>query len=476
MSSGHFTQPYAEEYCRLGEWKNPSFIKAGKTAGVYRVENGGSLAALKIFSPSMFEGETAPIQISRLQLQKDRLVGLEHPGIIKMLDAGPIERYRTWAILMEFLDWPDLENETPRFPPENIWNVAEQLADAARFLEGRDLVHRDIKPSNILISPDYKQIKLLDFGVLRRSDTFDGSGTPNEGEFRFVATRRYSSPRYLYGHAWPDSDCAPTEADLTSSWRALTFYQIGGVLHDLIMHQPLFYGCESRYGPDPRAALQEAVMTETPLLVNPRVDDRLLDLARDCLDKDDARRLERVNWSRFARTASTPPRGLVSAQKLLGEITSRDLHAIQIVIPPIIEVVMDLARDILAREPIGVRRAKVQPIEAVHSGARAVSVAHDWAVQSASQRLLSHVFEVGPTGQGAVAILYGAALSLQPPKTLATRTLQTVKVLEPTTDPGPDLKLEMTRLMARTFGLVAEAVTQSEESAECPEIVDLWSK
>ena len=182
MAISHYMLPFAEEYCyQTGLSPTPTFIKAGKTAAVFRVECDFGPAALKIFDPSLFGGETAPIQVSRLDLQRQHLVGVRHPRLIGMLDAFAIEKFHTWAILMEFLPWPDLEDKAPQCPPDAIWTIIEQLADAAKWLEARNLVHRDIKPSNILVAPDYTQIKLLDFGVLRRSDTFDGSGTPTAG-------------------------------------------------------------------------------------------------------------------------------------------------------------------------------------------------------------------------------------------------------------------------------------------------------
>jgi hypothetical protein len=81
-------------------------------------------------------------------------------------------------------------------------------------------------------------------------------------------------------------------------WRGLTFYQLGGVLHDLAMKRPLFHE-EAESGN--RYHLAYAVLTKPPLITNDDFDPRLISLARNCLAKDLKQRLERVRWDHFNR-------------------------------------------------------------------------------------------------------------------------------------------------------------------------------
>jgi hypothetical protein len=70
---------------------------------------------------------------------------------------------------------------------------------------------------------------VMDFGVIRpvgEPGITDGDQRP------FIGTLQYSSPEFLFR----------TEADTPEGWRALTFYQLGAVLHDLIMRQRIFCG------------------------------------------------------------------------------------------------------------------------------------------------------------------------------------------------------------------------------------------
>src|SRR5205823_3874856 len=78
-------------------------------------------------------------------------------------------------------------------------------------------------------------------------------------------------------------------------WRSLTFYQLGGVLHDLIMRRALFADFVHPY-----ARLVNAVQHVTPEIQNSAIPQHLVELARCCLVKNWKTRLRLVDWSSFA--------------------------------------------------------------------------------------------------------------------------------------------------------------------------------
>jgi serine/threonine protein kinase len=393
-----------------------------------------------------------------------------------MFDACRIEKFQTWAIVMEYLPWPDIEDRAADFPPDAIWTVIEQLAAAAKWLEDQRLVRRDIKPSNILISPDYSKIKLLDFGVMRRSDTFEGSGTPTEGEYRFVATRRYSSPRYLFGHPTPDLSAAAASSEIVHDWRALTFYQIGGVLHDLIMGVPLFDDYLKRYGGNPHTALEQAVMTEIPVIENPRVDPRLIDLARDCLDKEDARRLQQVHWDRFVRTAPVVSKAMLSVRNLLRSPTSAEWDALQMAMRTVLQEVLDIARDVLAQQPGEAIRTRVYPIEPLSDHTLASAAAHKWQGEAGAERVLSHIFEVGASSEStAVIVRYGAALGYAWSTKLADIQLVSIGIVDGSGSAASscDLGSEIQRIVTGTLMAAGSALKRLDSLQQQTAYVDI---
>jgi len=183
---------------------------------------------------------------------------------------------------MAYLPWKKLSQLTSDFPKEYIATTIQQLANAAKFLEDNGLAHRDIKPDNIIISDDFSSAMLLDLGVLR---PFGLSEITDDNEQKvFVGTLRYSPPELLYRK----------EEDSVEGWRAVTFYQLGAVLHDMIMRRQLFHDVK-----DPYAALVDAVKENIPEIATEDMNSNLILLARSSLVKDPTKRLSMTNWEQF---------------------------------------------------------------------------------------------------------------------------------------------------------------------------------
>src|SRR5690606_400695 len=106
----------------------------------------------------------------------------------------------------------------------------------------------------------------------------------------FVGTLRYSSPEFLLR----------AEQDTLEGWRAITFYQLGAVLHDLIMRRPLFAEFT-----EPFALLVEAVKSQRPEIHADDVPPELVLLAQNCLAKSPEARLALVSWNDFLAPPGT---------------------------------------------------------------------------------------------------------------------------------------------------------------------------
>ena len=283
---------YADQACQLlgNRWSVVRRVGSGNSATVFELHSHEGTAALKIYDPKFFEGANAAVEERRI-LDQMSLRHHGHPSLIDFIDAGQVTD--TYYLLMEYYPWRSLDQCLDNIRTSDISNILSQVASAAQFLEQRNFVHRDIKPANILISDDCQLVKLLDLGVMRPLATEQDRDNTDQGySLPFVATAQYSSPAYLI------RDGDPTE----SMWRALTFYQLGGVLHDMLMKRPLFNE-EVRTGNRYRVAA--AVLLKAPEIYAPDAPAWLLSLARTCLVKDDDRRLARVYWARFNPDQST---------------------------------------------------------------------------------------------------------------------------------------------------------------------------
>ncbi len=137
-----------------------------------------------------------------------------------------------------------------------------------------------------------------------------GDVTDDDGVQSFVGTLQYSSPEFLLRH----------EEDSTEGWRALTFYQIGAVMHDLIMRKRIF-----EESTQPYARLVNAVQKDTPTIASKALPNYLIETAKICLVKDPKLRIEYVSWASFH-----PPETVVDQLKAVRERVSKRAVAIEI--------------------------------------------------------------------------------------------------------------------------------------------------
>lgn len=266
----------------LHGWTLSDPIGRGDSAIVYSAFNDTRDAAVKIFFPEALDKHGFSEEKQRLELQL-QLKNCDHPNLVKVYDGGVAEELEgTLFLVMQKVPGSTLDKILVKVPRSSISTLIKQLADAAHFLEDLDLVHRDIKPANIIVNDEISQLTLLDFGIIKNLVT-DESGRLSGN--RFVATPRYSPPEFV----WRE------EVESKEAWRAVTFYQIGGVLHDLITRRRLFDGNDQ-----PAARLYDAIKLLSPQIDADDCERWLTQLAKCCLIKDWRERLRFVpSWESF---------------------------------------------------------------------------------------------------------------------------------------------------------------------------------
>jgi eukaryotic-like serine/threonine-protein kinase len=264
----------------VGGWTIITQLNAGKSAVVFKAVRENETAAVKIFDPELVERYGKAAQLSRIGRELS-LRGKYHPNLIKILDGGECPQSGYLFVAMEFVEGPNLGSLLSSIPRDRIWPLVSQIASAARFLEGLGLAHRDIKPDNVVISADFQRAVLLDLGVLR---PFGVTGLTDEEQRAFVGTLQYSPPEFL----------VRDEEDSSDGWRGITFYQLGCVLHDVIMRKRIFAEYSAPY-----ARLAQAVERVNPRIEASDIPADLVVLAASCLLKDPKLRLSLVKWEDF---------------------------------------------------------------------------------------------------------------------------------------------------------------------------------
>lgn len=268
----------AERWCvaRGSAWSIDGQAGRGGTAPVFAVRGPEGELALKIYDAEFSDGEKGKVEEKRVAQQVE-LGRHDCPSLIQVYDGGKFEG--RLFLLMNRAPGAELEKRLRDIPRSKIRGIVDQIARACLFLRERDLCHRDIKSANVFVSNDYETATLLDLSVTR--DIYDpvGIGTDHDGQLPIVATARYSPPEYLFRLLEPGPVL----------WHALDVYQLGALLHDMIMREPLFQQ-EYMRSKENRYRFAWSVATMDPVVHALDVDQDLVFTARRALDKDWERR------------------------------------------------------------------------------------------------------------------------------------------------------------------------------------------
>ncbi|MGK7920349.1 MAG: protein kinase, partial [Trichodesmium sp.] len=90
---------------------------------------------------------------------------LDIPGIVKPYS---LLRYKNgYALIMEDIGGISLAEYQGKLSVSvaEFWEIALQIVEILHHLHQNQIIHKDIKPANILIHPETKEVKLIDFSI-----------------------------------------------------------------------------------------------------------------------------------------------------------------------------------------------------------------------------------------------------------------------------------------------------------------------
>lgn len=258
---------------KIGGYAIQAVIGRGGMSTVYEAlqDNPRRLVALKV----MKAGYASPSALRRFQHEAQLLARLLHPNIAQVYEAGSHEAILYFAMervpgARTLIDYANDESLGIR---ERL-DLLAQVCDAVQHGHQRSIIHRDLKPANILVDSN-GQVKVIDFGVARATDSDLAVTTMHTGVGDLVGTLQYMSPEQC--------DADPHELDVRTD-----VYSLGVILYELLVGaMPYDSGGTSIY----RATRVIKEMAPTrPSSVKPRLRGDIETILLKALEKDRDRR------------------------------------------------------------------------------------------------------------------------------------------------------------------------------------------
>lgn len=178
------------------KYKIVKFLGKGGMAEVYLAEHLllKQSCALKLMQNKL-DNDGASVFVKRFVREAKLTHSLNHPNIVRVLDAGCDLKKGNLFLSMEYIEGKTL-NEIIRekeFSEEELLELLSVMANALKALEEAKIVHRDIKPSNIMYSTD-GVYKLMDLGIARIESDHQAGDMTLTMEQASIGTPGYASP------------------------------------------------------------------------------------------------------------------------------------------------------------------------------------------------------------------------------------------------------------------------------------------
>ena len=207
----------------IGHYQVKRLIGAGGMGRVYEAqqENPRRTVAIKLLG----KGVASASALRRFEFEAQVLAYLKHPGIAQIYEAGS---YGDGASGLPWFAMEYISNAKPiteyardsKLGTRERMRLFKQACEAVAHGHQRGVIHRDLKPTNILVD-GAGQVKVIDFGVARTTDSDMVVNTLQTDVGQLVGTVQYMSPEQF--------DADPHDLDIRSD-----VYALGVVLYELL--------------------------------------------------------------------------------------------------------------------------------------------------------------------------------------------------------------------------------------------------
>lgn len=162
-----------------------------------------------------------PVRSKKIQREIKILQNLAGgPNIIQLLDLVMEPETKTPCFVFELVKNVDFRTLYPTLKDIDIRWYMFQLLQALDFSHSRGIMHRDVKPHNVMIDPESKTLRLIDWGLAE----FYHPGVSYNVR---VASRHYKGPELL--------------VDMLEYDYSLDIWSLGCMLAGILFHKDVFF-------------------------------------------------------------------------------------------------------------------------------------------------------------------------------------------------------------------------------------------
>jgi serine/threonine protein kinase len=214
-----------------------------------------------------------PAQYERFQREIEVVRTLDHPAVLKGLDAGRFNRVP--FLVTEYIEGDSLrkiiETKAP-LPLDFTFGIIRKVAEGMAYCHDHGVVHRDLKPENILVTPEGQPV-IMDFGLALTK------GAHRVTYSNLSATM--GTPDYM----------APEQVEGQRGDARTDVYALGTILFEMLAGTVPFSG-DSQL-----AVMAQHVQSKAPRLdwINPAVLPAAAAIAARCLKNNPAERFADMN-------------------------------------------------------------------------------------------------------------------------------------------------------------------------------------